>query len=349
MPNRISKAFLSEYTTSFDLKHAANLVAGMVEVSSDGYIVLSVIRVQEHKGLGLVYDNKHLVVLKEDGVASVMGDSGHPDYLGYDEFVKMFAKRLKFDDRFYTLVSVNTFENDPELSVQENLALPQENRRSWYVEQFLELPKKFGSGLHILPPAFYTMANPIVSFDGVQVETSGVLVDFNDEDGDAIGTLTPNFDEFGELIHPDSIGWFVNEAGNGFHNIIASWEDSDGEFIGGNILVQWNDGVYSVVSDNRMVGALEYSLFAESVNARIDDGTPTSILVQTFSVADAQKNDWLGDTPYDIRGWSIEDGFIRGLKEDEIRQAVQFADEGDFALDHATFAEAHNLDLESLR
>lgn len=345
MSSRISKSYLSNYVTDFDIKHAVNLVDGLMKIGDYGYTVISVIRVQEVDGLHSVYDDKHLVVACDDKSFAVWDNDGHPDYLGYDEFVKLFAKRLRFDDRFSTLVSVNTFDNDPDLSVQENLAEPQVNRRSWYIEQFLELPKNFGGASGILPPGFYAMENPIVSFDGERVETTGVIVDFNEEDGDAVGTLVSNFDDSGEILSPDSVGWFVGEAGNGFHNIFASWTSEDGESVGGNAIVQFEDGKYSVEAKNRMTGALDYALFVGAVNDRIDDGLPTFIVVQTFSLEDANTIHWLGDTPYEVRGWKVTDGFIQALDADGIREAVKSADEGDFALEHATFVEANSLNL----
>ena len=345
MSTRISKAYLSKYVTDFDLKHAANLVNGLIEVGDGGYTVISVIRAMEVDGFQSVYDDKHLIVLHEGETNSIIEGTNHADYLDHDEFVRMFATRLKFDDRFFTLVSVNRFDNDPELSIAENISAPENSRHSWYVEQFLDLPKTFGSNAGILPPGFYEMNNAVVSFDGEQVETAGIVLDFNDEDGDAVGSLINNFNDAGEVVEPDSVGWFVGEAGDGFHNVFVSWTSAEGESVGGNVIVQAEGVKYTVESKNRMIGALDYSLFADSVAGRIDEGFPTFVVVQTFPLGISDTHEWLGDSPYEIRGWLIAGGFIRALDENGIREAVSAADEGDFALEHATFVKPHSLDL----
>jgi len=348
MAKRLAKADFSKYVTPFDLKHAENLLDGLIQISSADYTVVSVIRILQWEDVSSVYDEKHLVIRKEDGVLAVWEGSDDPDYLNYEAFVKMFAKRLKFDFAFETIVAVNTFDHDPNLTVAENLAQPQESRHSWYVDDFMSVPRIFAPAMAIMPPRFAVLPDPIVAFDGTEIPGAEVLMDFNTEDDDVLGTLTANFNDSGERVEPDSLSWFIAEAGDGIHNVIASWDGFEGEPEGGNVLVRTEGDVYSVFASNRMVGALDYSLFVEAVNTRVDRGVPTSIVVQTFKLEDAEGQDWLGDTPYEIRGWHIDEGYINALTKDGVKDAVHFADEGDHELKHATFVKANSLDLSSL-
>lgn len=348
MATRLAKADFSKYVTPFDLKHAENLIDGLIQISSADYTVLSVIRLFQWEDISSVHDEKHLVIRSKNGVLSVWEGSDDADYLSYEAFVKMFAKRLKFDFFFETIVAVNTFDHDPELTVAENLAQPQDSRHSWYIEEFLSIPRSFAPAIAIMPPRFAVLPDPLVSFDGTEIPGSEVLIDFNTEEDDVLGTLTPNFNDSGERVEPDSLSWFIGEAGDGVHNVMASWEGFEGETEGGNVMVQTEGDVYSIFAPNRMVGALNYSLFVEAVNGRIDRGVPISILVQTFKLEDEKLQNWLGDTPYEIRGWYVDEGFVNALTGDGITQAVRFADEGDHALKHATFVKANSLDLGGL-
>jgi hypothetical protein len=289
-----------------------------------------------------LHDEKHLVanVTDPDSVQMVKfedspGTNEAKDYLTYEDFVKLFARRMKYDPYFLTLVSLTGFAADGE-SAWESIGGEIESQHSWLIDEFHDLTRPF-SDKHqfVLPPSFYML--DILDVDGNE---DTVLVDLNDEED---GVL--DFDNFGgESDDVDAVKWFINEAGDGYHNVFALWQEPDGEFVGDNAVIRADGDSYSVQVDSQITRNHSYTLFSDNVNERIDEEMGLFIIVQTFSLDTEYEADF-GSTPYEIRGWSVEGDSIRGLEEAKIRELIEHADEGDLLLEHATFKEAHGLNL----
>lgn len=312
MRSRLAKRLDSKYCTAFDVAGAAASIRGMMYLAPQGSCgVISIIRIDESSDIHTINDSKHLLFVEkeDDGTrvfATYEGTSDDGSFCSFDSFTKVLARRLKFSKaQSSVIICLDIYDYAEGMEFEDILAQGKKEHFSWYAEEFIIHPVDFTKSAVSVPPG--------CSF------VNGQLTEDEDHQGALFGAhalingIEQN--EADAFLHS-----LLEYSYNGAHSFSAVWQKEDGEIYGDSTFFVKNGEDIGLILTDDIIGGLEYQLFIDNIQHRMENGEKTYILLNSVVTEGTVEGD---PRPSELRAWELKGQTIHSLDDRALKVLVQ--------------------------
>lgn len=302
MPSFATRRIFGKYITPYDIELATSFVKGLIATAHGGSGIISLIRIDTENEAQYISDDKKLAFCFEGDAVHSLGKAGMP----VDDFIKLFARRMKITADSENLVHLN-IRGKAEINEETKVVTLGEPiaERIWMMEEFAGADVAISKGAVRLPPG--------ARFDG-----DNFVFDNDDNLVDSI-----------HLPHNHNVNFIMSISEysyEGFHSLTAVWNNPEKPFF-----QEMHFGKEGKVSeytfDSMTPDAIEYEIFTENLDVKLSKNEPFHLFLESIAKDNLLEEDELEEKKSsqksEIRGWEITGEDIRSLNEVELQFLVE--------------------------